>query len=72
MPDMQQPEHPHPGPLPSRERGPEETPRLMVSPLVPSVTVLDVAGMIGAVCDPNDPASCEMPEAFTSSAEDAR
>ena len=35
----------------------------MVSPLVPGLSMLDIAGMIGAVCDPNDPDACEAPPA---------
>jgi len=63
MPDAPQPDHPHPSPLPSRESGPEgqHAPRPMVSPLVPGFSVLGVEGMVGAVCDPNDPESCEVP-----------
>jgi len=83
MSDEPRPDPPHPSPLPSRARGPEgvHAPRPMVSPLVPSLAVLGVDGMIGAVCDPNDPDSCEVPPEIlseylglpgqTSTAEDA-
>jgi hypothetical protein len=54
MPDEQHPITEHPAPRPMPGAG-------MVSPLVPGLSVLGVEGMIGAVCDPNDPESCEIP-----------
>ncbi|MSQ31308.1 MAG: hypothetical protein EXR64_04685 [Dehalococcoidia bacterium] len=54
-----------PDPAPRDEPKPAAAPRplpagAMVSPLVPGLSVLDVAGMIGAACDPNDPDACEV------------
>ena len=53
LPAQTAPAAPHaPRPLPAGA---------MVSPLVPGLRVLDIAGIEGDVCDPNDPDACEAP-----------
>ncbi len=75
MPAERFPDTPHPNPLPQGERGAEGR---ALAPF--NLAALGIEGMIGAVCDPNDPESCEVPPAMlaqltsdaAASAEDAR